>query len=99
MLKQITLLLGLGIIATTSTHAGIDLATALYSKKVCERADGFIQATPGNELEFAGLVDQVNAKRTRVYRDIALKDGLSPTDVGFAMAEQEKAANPGKFCK
>ncbi len=98
MIKQLTFLL-LGIIAVSPAQAKGDLATALSSKKVCERADGFIQATPGNEADAANLVGDVNAKRTAVYANIAAKDGLDPAAVGAAMAEQEKAANPGKFCR
>jgi uncharacterized protein YdbL (DUF1318 family) len=99
MMKQLTLIFGMGIVALSPTQAAMDLASALSVKKVCERADGFIQATPGNEGEVAILVDQVNAKRSRVYTDIAAKDGLDPSSVGIAMAEQERAANPEKFCK
>jgi uncharacterized protein YdbL (DUF1318 family) len=99
MMKQLVLFLGLGIIAISPAQAGVELATALSSKKVCERADGFIQATPGNEEEAARLVDKVNAKRKAIYSDIAAKEGLDPLSVGIAMAEQERVTNPGKFCR
>ena len=99
MMKQLMLLLGLGIIALSPAQAKGVLAAALNSKKVCERTDGFIQATPGNEAETSQLVRKVNAKRTKIYSDIAAKEGLDPSAVAFAMAEQEKAANPGKFCR
>lgn len=99
MMKQLTLLLGLGIMVISPTYASMDLATALSSKKVCERTDGFIQATPGNEKEVANLIGTVNTKRTKVYSDIAAKDGLAPAAVGMAMAEHERAENPGKFCR
>lgn len=98
MLKRLVLLFGMGIFALSSAQAAMDLASALASRKVCERADGYIQATPGNEAEVAALVAQVNAKRAKVYSDIAAKEGLDPAAVGAAMAEQERAANPGKFC-
>jgi uncharacterized protein YdbL (DUF1318 family) len=99
MMKQLTLLLGLGIMLISPTYAGMNLATALSSKKVCERVDGFIQVTPGNDKDVADLVTTVNAKRTKVYSDIAAKDALDPAAVGVTMAEQERAANPGKFCR
>lgn len=99
MVKQFMLLFGLGIVVLSPVQAAMDLATALSTRKVCERADGFIQATPGNEGEVAELVIQVNAKRANVYSDIAVKERLAPAAVGVAMAEQEKAANPGKFCQ
>jgi uncharacterized protein YdbL (DUF1318 family) len=98
MLKQFTVLMTLGSALAMPT-AALSLSDALAAKKVCERADGYIQATPGNEGEVAGLVGEVNAKRTGVYSDIAAKEGLDPAAVGVAMAEQEKAANPGKFCR
>lgn len=92
------LLLGLSM-AIVSSAQGADLASALSAGKVCERADGYIQATPGNEGEMSGLVSDVNNKRTRVYSDIAAKEGLDPAAVGVENARQEKAANPGKFCQ
>lgn len=99
MMKQLILIFGMGIVALSPVQAAMNLASALSTKKVCERADGFIQATPGNEGEVESLVGQVNAKRSRVYADIAAKDGLDPVAVGIAMAEQERAANPDKFCR
>ncbi|MGV8947813.1 MAG: DUF1318 domain-containing protein [Candidatus Paracaedibacter sp.] len=98
MIKQLALIL-LGIMVISPTSAGMDLATALSSKKVCERTDGFIQATPGNEKEVANLAVTINAKRSKVYADIATKDGLDPAAVGMTMAEHERAINPGKFCR
>jgi len=99
MMKQVILLFGLGMLALSPAQAAMDLATALNTKKVCERGDGFVRATPGNEGEVAELVAQINAKRARVYSNIATKEGLTLTAVGVAMAEQEKAANPEKFCR
>lgn len=98
MVKQFMLLFGLGMVALSPAQAAMDLATALNAGKVCERVDGFIQATQGNEGEVAELVIQVNAKRAKVYSDIAVKEKLTPAAVAATMAEQEKAANPGKFC-
>jgi len=98
MIKQVMLLVGWGIFALSPLQA-TDLAGALRSGKVCERMDGFIQATPGNESDVEGLVARINEKRLQVYADIAAKDGLSAEAVGAAMAEQERAANPGKFCR
>ena len=98
MLKRLILLFGIGIFALSSAQAAMNLGSALTAKKVCERTDGYIQATPGNEEEVAGLVSEVNAKRAKVYSDIAAKEGLDPAAVGTAMAEEERAANPGKFC-
>lgn len=99
MMKQLTLILGLGIMFIPPSYASMDLAAALKSKKVCERTDGYIQATLGNEEEVANLVNAVNSKRTKVYSDIAAKDGLDPAAVGMTMAEHERTANPGKFCR
>lgn len=98
MMKKVSLILGLGVVAIFPTEAAIDLGSALSSKKVCEKVDGYIQATPGNEGEVSELVNQVNAKRANVYSRIAQKDGLDPAIVAAESAAEEKAADPGKFC-
>ncbi|MBX9804706.1 MAG: YdbL family protein [Alphaproteobacteria bacterium] len=98
MMKKVSLILGLGLVSIFPTDAALDLGSALSSKKVCEKADGFIQATAGNEGEVSELVNQVNAKRANVYSNIAQKDGLDPAVVAAESAADEKAAHPGKFC-
>ncbi|MCE3230166.1 MAG: hypothetical protein K0R76_119 [Alphaproteobacteria bacterium] len=98
MMKKFALLLGLAIIAISPANA-TDLASALSTGKVCEMPNGYIQATPGNEAEMAGLVAEVNNKRASVYAEIAAKEGLNPAAVGVESARQERAANPGKFCR
>ena len=98
MMKKVSLILGLGLVAIFPTEAALDLASALSSKKVCEKVDGYIQATPGNENEVSELVNQVNTKRVGVYSGIAQKDGLDPAVVAAESAAEEKATHPGKFC-
>ena len=98
MIKQLILFLGVSVIVISPVRAD-DLASALGARKVCEMTNGYIQATPGNESEMAGLVADVNDKRERVYSDIAAKDGIDPAAVGIENARQEKAVNPGKFCQ
>jgi uncharacterized protein YdbL (DUF1318 family) len=98
MMNPLILLLGASIMVTFPAQAA-DLASALASRKVCEMASGYIQATSGNENEMSGLVADVNAKRERIYSDIAAKDGIEPAAVGIENARQEKAVNPGKFCQ
>jgi uncharacterized protein YdbL (DUF1318 family) len=75
------------------------LAQALNSKKVCEKVDGFIQATPGNENETNQLVESVNAERATVYADIARKEGLDPSVVAAEHAKEIRARTPSWACK
>lgn len=97
MIKQIILLLVLGGVIINPTTA-TDLASALRAGKVCERPDGFIQTTPGNE-DVSNLVTEVNTKRASVYSDIAAREGIDPAAVAQEMARGQKAENPTKFCR
>jgi uncharacterized protein YdbL (DUF1318 family) len=98
-MKQFTTLLALTFAVILPVYGG-DLVTAFNAGKVCERVDGYIQATPGNESETEVLVASVNAKRAKIYADIAAdtKNGVDPTVVGVELAREEKLKNPGRFC-
>jgi len=98
MMTKYFMLLLLCMMAAAPVKAG-KLANALNAGKVCEMSSGYIQATPGNEEEMATLVAHVNEKRTKVYSDIAAKDGLDPAAVGMENARQERVKTPQKFCR
>jgi uncharacterized protein YdbL (DUF1318 family) len=95
MMKQLMIMFAVGSVMTSAICAG-DFKIALASKKVCEKADGFIQATPGHEGEMADLVAKVNTKRTSVYADIAAREG---TAVEAVAALQAKEVKPRNRCK
>jgi uncharacterized protein YdbL (DUF1318 family) len=99
MMKQVMVLLALSVTIAFPVSAGGDLANAFKSKKVCERMDGYIAATSGNEGEVANLVQSVNAKRAHVYAEIAAKEALPPETVAAEHAREENARAPEKFCR
>lgn len=74
------------------------LEAALNSGKVCEKTDGFIQPTPGNESETATLVESINAERAQVYAEIAKNQGTDPVTVGHLNGKEMRAQNPKWAC-
>lgn len=102
MKKRFINLLSFGVMMACSiatTQGSSTLVDALKCGKVCEKQDGYIQATPGHESEIAALVEDVNAKRAQVYANIATERNLPTQAVATEMAKEERAANPGKFCR
>lgn len=93
MFKYVLPLLSIVVATTSAVQAG-SFKEALAAKKVCEKADGFIQATSGNnEEETSRLVDKVNAKRTGVYTNIAQEKGTTPEAVAFLHAKEVEEHN------
>ena len=101
IMKLFFLYLGLAImlLAPLSQTQALTLAQALNAQKVCEKQDGFLKATPGNEPETALLVAHVNSERQRVYADIAARDNVDPATVAREMARVEMESNPCRACK
>lgn len=83
MLMSIIMGLGWPIYAAVTP-----LEMAFNAGKVCEKVDGFIQSTPGNESETSDLVASVNANRASVYADIAKKQDTDPVTVGSVSAKE-----------
>lgn len=92
MMKQYMVLLTLSTAVALPASAG-QLKDALSAKKVCEAQDGFLQTTPGNEVEMAEYVATVNAKRNGVYTDIATSRGTSLEAVALEHAKDQKPEN------
>lgn len=68
-----------------------DLDGLRASGAVGERYDGYAEARDPSQ---AGLVQQVNAKRDRIYRQRAAEQGISPAEVGQVYAEQILRKSP-----
>jgi len=85
-------LLTLSAVVALPVNAG-ELKDALRAKKVCEGQDGYIQTTPGNEIEMAEYVATVNAKRNSVYTDIATSKGTTTEAVALLHANDQKPEN------
>ena len=66
---------------------------ALKDKKVCERADGYVQATSGNESDMKIVVETVNSKRKDVYANIAKNEGTPVEAVAIEHANEQKPEN------
>jgi uncharacterized protein YdbL (DUF1318 family) len=77
----------------------LTLAQALNDKKVCEKDDGYLKATPGNEQETADLVNYINNERHAVYSAIGTKDNVDPSLVAREKAQLEIKTSPDKFCR
>lgn len=99
MKKQTKLLLSICFLITSKSALSLTLAEAIAAKKVCERNDGYIQATSNHENEIASLLSEVNQKRSEVYTEIAQKEKISLKVVGIEMARKEKQLHPEKFCR
>lgn len=93
-----TRILGMAVLMMSISHAG-ELKDAITAGKACEKRDGYVQATPGNETEVAALVNRVNAKRQGVYTRIAKERGVPCTVVAAESAQDRETKNPGRFCK
>ncbi len=61
------------------------------SGAVGERFDGYAQALQSGA---AGTVDQVNAKRRKIYAERAASEGVSPDQIGRVYAKQIFAKAP-----
>lgn len=83
------------LIALTSPAFALDLASARASGAVCEKGDGYIDAT---QLSAAGLATTVNAGRKAEYERIASQKG-QPVDVVAKLAAQQIVAQGNKLCK
>ncbi len=70
--------------------AGTALAQSLDALRasgvVGERFDGLLVARQGNAPQ--GVINEVNAKRSRIYADRASQQGVSPDQVGRVYARQ-----------
>jgi uncharacterized protein YdbL (DUF1318 family) len=98
MIKLVFKAFGMVVVIASVAHAGA-LKDAIRAGKVCEKQDGFVEATPGSENEAVDLVTKVNVKRQKLYTQIAADRGLSPTVVAQESAAERRAKNPERFCK
>jgi uncharacterized protein YdbL (DUF1318 family) len=80
-------------------NAAAPLEAALTRGDVCERSDGFIQATPGNESTTAALVESVNADRAKEYAEIAARNGTDQASVGALYAKETLTKSPSRACR
>ncbi len=88
-LAVVTLVLGLSLSAPPALAQSLDDLRA--SGAVGERFDGYAQALQSGA---AGVVDQVNAKRSRIYSERAAAEGVSPDQIGRVYAKQIFAKSP-----
>lgn len=87
MLKIFTL--AFALIALFPGYAfAMDLSQAKQSGLVGEKPDGLIAAVSANSTEINQLVKETNAGRMSVYKETALKQGVSVSQVQALAAEK-----------
>lgn len=79
-LLSLWLLTALLLAALPAVASSLDDAKA--AGHAGEQADGFLGRPPGAPASAAGLIDRINAERAAHYKEIAQKNGTTPTAVG-----------------
>ena len=86
------LVLIVGLAATPAEAQSLDQLRA--SGVVGERFDGYAEALGGASGRVRSLVNQVNAKRRKIYADRAASEGASTDQIGRVFARQIFAKAP-----
>ena len=68
--------------------AASPLDDAKRAGSVGEQADGFLGQVPGAPASARELVERVNSERAARYREIAKKNGTTPTAVGVLAGQK-----------
>ena len=82
------------LMVLVSPAFALDLASARAAGAVCEKGDGYIDAT---QVSAAGFATSVNAGRKAEYERIAAQKG-QPVDVVAKLAAQQIVAKGNKLC-
>ena len=85
----LTALLALAALAMAAPAAAADLDRLRAQGVIAERYDGYVEVRPGEGSASAEkVVEEVNAKRRRIYKKRAESQGVPVEQVGRVYAEQ-----------